>query len=299
MKLLTFHTPEGLKLGVKTANGVLDITSALEVISSEVKVPTTMDELIQAGVDGLSLLRDYAAKIENKKSDQLFLKENEIKFGPCVPRPGKVIGIGLNYRGYLKEANTPRPNFPYIFTKFPSAVRAAGDPIYIPFNSRQVDFEAEIAIVIGKKARRVAKEDALDYVIGYCNVNDFSARDLQYSTASWLPGKCCDSFCPLGPYLVTADEVGDPNHLSLKAYVNGELRQNSNTSDMIFTCKEIVSEISQLFTLEPGDIILTGTPEGIIMTDPEDQRIWLKEGDEIMVEIEKLGRLVNKIKQEV
>ena len=299
MRLLTIHTPKGLKLGVKTTKGILDVADALEVNPSAVKVPATMKELMSAGRNGLSVLDNYMAKMENEIAEGFFLKENEIKFGPCVPQPGKIIGIGLNYRGYLKESNTPRPKFPYIFAKFPSAVRATGDHIYIPFNSTQVDFEAELAIVIGKKARRVAKEEALDYVIGYCNANDFSARDLQYSTDSWLPGKCCDSFCPIGPYLVTPDEVGDPNNLSLRAIVNGELRQNSNTSDMIFSCKELVSAVSQFFTLEPGDIILTGTPEGIIMTDPEEQRVWLEEGDEIRVEIEKLGSLVNKMKLEV
>lgn len=299
MKLLTFRTPEGLKLGVKTAKGVLDVAKALEIMPSEEKVPSTISILIQECNVGLRLLNEYVAKVESEKLDNIFINEDDLKLGPSVPRPGKVIGIGLNYRGYLKEANTPKPKFPYIFTKFPSAVSASGDNIYIPFNSTRVDFEAELAIVIGKKARRVSKEDALDYVIGYCNTNDLSARDLQYSTASWLPGKCCDSFCPLGPYLVTCDEVGDPNNLSLKSYVNGELRQDSNTSDMIFSCKEIVSEISKLFTLEPGDVILTGTPEGIIMTEPEDLQVWLKEDDEVIVEIEKLGRLVNIMQQEV
>jgi 2-keto-4-pentenoate hydratase/2-oxohepta-3-ene-1,7-dioic acid hydratase in catechol pathway len=299
MKLLTFRTSEGLKLGVKTEKGILDVAKALKIVPSETKVPYTMDELLQVGEVGVSALNAYVAKIEAGQHHDLFLEEGSLVLGPCVPHPGKVIGIGLNYQGYLKRSNTPQPTFPYIFTKFPSAVRATDDPILIPSNSTQVDYEAELAIVIGKKARRVSPEEAPDYIVGYCNTNDFSARDLQYSTPSWLPGKCCDSFCPIGPYLVTSDEVGDPNNLNLRAYLNGKLYQESNTSDMILNCKEIVSGVSQFFTLEPGDIILTGTPEGIIMTWPEEERVWLQDDDEIIVEIEKLGRLTNRMKQEV
>lgn len=297
MKLLTFYTSEGLRYGVKTSRGVLDIAKASE-IDPEVKLPLTIDELLQEGLNAINPLKAFTDRAEKEFDISFFLPEDNLKFGPCIPRPGKIIGIGLNYRGYLKESNTPKPNFPYIFTKFPSSIRATGDSVIIPFNSNQVDFEAELVIVIGKRARRVSKEEALDYIMGYCNANDFSARDLQYNTASWLPGKCCDSFCPVGPYLVTSEEVEDPNNLSLKAYVNGKLKQNSNTSDMIFHCNELVSELSQLFSLEPGDIMLTGTPEGIIMTDPEDQRVWLKDGDEVTVEIENLGRLVSIMKKE-
>lgn len=299
MKLVTFRTPEGLKLGVKTDKGILDVDKALENVPADGKVLSTLDELLQAGKDGIQSLQEYVDKVENGNNTAFFLEEENLELGPCVPRPGKIIGIGLNYYGYLKLSDTPKPNFPYIFTKFPTAVRATEDPIIIPFNSEQVDFEAELAIVIGKKARNVSPEEALDYIVGYCNANDFSARDLQYSTQSWLPGKCCDSFCPIGPYLVTSDEVGDPNNLTLRAYLNGKRLQDSNTSDMIFKCNELVSGVSQFFTLEPGDVILTGTPEGIIMTFPEEERVWLQEGDELVVEVEKLGRLVNKMKKEI
>lgn len=139
----------------------------------------------------------------------------------------------------------------------------------------------------------------MDYVFGYCNCNDLSSRDLQFRTHQWLLGKSLDGFSPLGPYLVTSDEVGDPNSLEIKTTVNGEVRQDSNTSDMIFKCNEIVSYISDHMTLSPGDIILTGTPEGVIFGYPEDQRVWLKDGDKVTVEIEKLGKLTNTFKQEV
>jgi 2-keto-4-pentenoate hydratase/2-oxohepta-3-ene-1,7-dioic acid hydratase in catechol pathway len=193
----------------------------------------------------------------------------------------------------------PIPEVPILFNKFNNTVSAHQDIINLPFNSTQVDYEAELVIVIGKKARRVCKEEALDYVFGYCNVNDLSARDLQFRTNQWLLGKSCDRFSPIGPYLVTADEVGDPNQLQIRTWVNGELRQDSNTSDMIFACNELVSYISQHMTLDPGDIILTGTPEGVIFGYPKEKRVWLKDGDVLTVEIEKLGRITNKMTQEL
>ena len=153
--------------------------------------------------------------------------------------------------------------------------------------------------MIGKEAKYVSKEDALGYVFGYSNVNDLSARDLQLRTHQWLLGKSCDDFSPLGPYLVTADEVGNPNDLSIKTTVNGEVRQSSNTSDMIFHCDEIVSYISQHMTLVPGDIILTGTPEGVVLGLPEDQQVYLKPGDVVTIEIEKLGALTNRFVEEL
>jgi 2-keto-4-pentenoate hydratase/2-oxohepta-3-ene-1,7-dioic acid hydratase in catechol pathway len=164
--------------------------------------------------------------------------------------------------------------------------------------SSQVDYEVELVIVIGKQAKYVSKENALSYVFGYCNVNDISARDLQMRTQQWLLGKTCDKFSPLGPYLVTADEVGNPNQLEMKCIVNGEVRQNSNTSDMIFYCDELVSYISQHMTLVPGDIILTGTPQGVVIGYPEDKRVYLKHGDVVTIEIEKLGTLTNRMVNE-
>ncbi len=149
------------------------------------------------------------------------------------------------------------------------------------------------SLSFGKTAKNVEQQDALDYVLGYCNADDISARDLQNRTSQWILGKSCDGFCPIGPYLVTADEVGDPNKLSIRCEVNGEERQNSNTADMIFSCKEIISYISKYFTLNPGDIILTGTPQGVICGYPLDRRIYLKSGDIISLEIEKLGKLTN------
>ena len=155
--------------------------------------------------------------------------------------------------------------------------------------TEKLDYEVELGIVIGKTAKNVSEESALDYVFGYCTANDLSARDLQMRTPQWMLGKTCDGFCPVGPYLVTKDEVGDPQNLQLKTVVNGEIRQNSNTSDMIFSCREIISYISKHMTLVPGDMILTGTPEGVIMGFPPEKQNYLKPGDTVTVEVEKLG----------
>lgn len=267
-------------------------------VFSDVSVPQTIGQVIQRGHDAVAALGVFVKKVEEGGGDHVFIHEESLQLGPCVPHPGKIIGIGLNYKQLMERSKASIPEFPLLFNKFSNAVAAPGDTINLPFNSTQVDYEAELVIVMGKRAKRISKEDALDYVFGYCNANDLSARDLQYSTSQWLRGKSCDGFCPLGPYLVTADEVGNPNDLDIRCYVNGVIRQNSNTSDMIRYCDEIVSYVSQHFTLEPGDIILTGTPDGIVLDYPKDEQEWLKDGDEVTVEIDKLGRLLNRMKQE-
>ncbi|MFC4768049.1 fumarylacetoacetate hydrolase family protein [Effusibacillus consociatus] len=286
MKFLTFRTEEGLKLGVKTEKGVL-------------QVQKTVEELLADGERVLDEVSSYVRRTLESGNSDVFLNEEELSLGPCVPNPGKIICVGLNYRKHAEESNMPIPEYPILFNKFDNTVAAHGDIIDLPFNSEQVDYEAELVIVIGKTAKRVPKEEALNYVFGYCAVNDLSARDLQFRTNQWLLGKCCDGFSPLGPYLVTSDEVGNPNDLGIRSYVNGEIRQNSNTADMVFYCDELVSYISQFMTLQPGDIILTGTPEGVIFGYPKEEQVWLKDGDEVTIEIDKLGGLTNRMKQEV
>ncbi|WP_332696107.1 fumarylacetoacetate hydrolase family protein [Halalkalibacter lacteus] len=296
MKLLTFKEDGQLKLGVKTAEGVLHIGKAAEVF--ERSVPLSIEAVINEE-NSLKELESLTILALENKEENLFLEENSLTLGPAVPKPGKMICVGLNYQKHAEESNMPTPEYPVLFNKFDNTVAAHNEIINLPFNSKENDYEAELVMVIGKQSKRVSKDEALEYVFGYCNVNDLSSRDLQFRTNQWLLGKCCDGFSPLGPYLVTSDEVDDPNQLVIKAIVNGEVRQNSNTSDMIFKCNEIVSYISEYMTLNPGDIILTGTPEGVAMGQPEDQRVYLKDGDEVTIEIEKLGKLTNKFKQEV
>jgi 2-keto-4-pentenoate hydratase/2-oxohepta-3-ene-1,7-dioic acid hydratase in catechol pathway len=296
MKLLTFKEEGQLKIGIKTTKGVLHIEKAATAF--EKNVPFTIEAIIHDR-SSLNALDSLAALALENNNENLFVEEESLTFGPAVPEPGKIICVGLNYQKHAEESNMPTPEYPVLFNKFDNTIAAHNEVINLPFNSKENDYEAELVMVIGKQAKRVSKDEALDYVFGYCNVNDLSSRDLQFRTNQWLLGKCCDGFSPLGPYLVTSDEIEDPNQLEIKAIVNGEVRQNSNTSDMIFKCNEIVSYISDHMTLSPGDIILTGTPEGVAMGKPEDQRVYLQDGDKVTIEIEKLGKLTNTFKQEV
>ncbi|SDD62947.1 2-keto-4-pentenoate hydratase/2-oxohepta-3-ene-1,7-dioic acid hydratase (catechol pathway) [Paenibacillus sp. UNCCL117] len=296
MKLLTFFKGVKLHFGVHTREGVLDVTSALSTASGDNSVPQTIMEAIAGGAEALDNLDQLVERIvAGADHSPLLLDEAELTLGPCVTHPSKIICVGLNYRKHAEESQMAVPQYPILFNKFNNTLAGHGADVALPKVSSKVDYEAELAIVIGKTAKYVPKEAALEHVFGYCCVNDLSARDLQMRTNQWLLGKSCDGFSPLGPYLVTADEVGNPNDLSIRSIVNGELRQNSNTSDMIFYCDEIVSYISQHMTLLPGDIILTGTPEGVVLGYPEEKQVWLKDGDTVTVEIEKLGSLTNRM----
>ncbi|MBE1441415.1 fumarylacetoacetate hydrolase family protein [Paenibacillus sp. OAS669] len=302
MKLLTFIENGQQKLGVKTEQGVVHISAALQAVPAAPgqSVPQNVHGVINGGAPAVASLQAYVDQALSAAAAGgtagYILNESDLKLGPCVTHPNKIICVGLNYRKHAEETNAPIPQYPILFNKFNNTLTGHGADVPLPVKvTDQVDYEAELVIVIGKEAKYVSKENALDHVFGYCNVNDLSARDLQMRTQQWLLGKSCDGFSPLGPYLVTADEVGNPNDLSIRCIVNGEVRQNSNTSDMIFYCDEIVSYISQHMTLVPGDIILTGTPEGVVLGLPEDKRVYLKDGDVVTIEIEKLGSLTNKM----
>ncbi|MFS0593420.1 fumarylacetoacetate hydrolase family protein [Cytobacillus horneckiae] len=296
MKLLTFEEDGQLKAGVKTDHGVLHVEKTAALFNAE--VPKEIKEMIKDNVRLIPLLESLIKKAVEENKEELFLEENDLIYGPAVPSPGKIICVGLNYKKHAEESNMPLPDYPILFNKYNNTIAATNEVITLPFNSKENDYEAELAIVIGKQAKNVTKDEALDYVFGYCNSNDLSSRDLQFRTHQWLLGKSCDGFCPIGPYIVTSNEVGNPNQLTIKATVNEEVRQNSNTSDMIFKCDEIVSYISEYMTLNPGDIILTGTPEGVAFGYPENQRVYLKDGDQVTIEIEKLGKLTNIFKED-
>jgi 2-keto-4-pentenoate hydratase/2-oxohepta-3-ene-1,7-dioic acid hydratase in catechol pathway len=298
MKLVSIRKNEKDSLGIRIDLGIIDIEEAVAASPGWDQTPRTVMEVIRGGEAALNALRLFVRFLEaetagTKTAKPYWKDEKAIKWGPCVPEPGKIICVGLNYKKHAAETGAPIPEVPILFNKFLNALSAHGDAIPIPGVSKKVDYEVELAIVIGKTAKNVDTSDALDYAFGYCTANDVSARDLQLRTAQWMLGKTCDGFCPLGPYLVTADEVGDPNRLSMTTYVNHEIRQNSNTSDMIFNCSEIVSYISKHMTLSPGDVILTGTPQGVVMGYPPEKQIYLKNGDVVSVEIEKLGALTN------
>ncbi|GFZ80033.1 2-hydroxyhepta-2,4-diene-1,7-dioate isomerase [Paenibacillus marchantiophytorum] len=300
MKLLTFMLDGTYRLGVKKEQGVLDVLAALSAVPSEKAIPTTIQEVIAGGAGALNDLRNYTNQVVASVNDKTAYvrEESTLDLGPCVTHPNKIICVGLNYRRHAEETGAPIPQYPILFNKFNNTITGHGDDIPLPKVSEKVDYEAELAIVIGRTAKSISKDEALDYVLGYCNANDLSARDLQVRTQQWLLGKSCDKFAPIGPYLVTADEIANPNDLEIKTYVNGEVRQQSNTSDMIFHCDEIVSYISQHMTLVPGDIILTGTPEGVVLGYPPDKQVYLKDGDIVSIEIEKLGTLTNRMVSE-
>ena len=213
------------------------------------------------------------------------------KFLPCIPRPGKIICVGHNYRGHVAERHAELPREPVIFGKFPDSVAAHMDFIPIPRYSSMVDYEGELAFAVGVKCSDVPRSRAPDCILGYFPANDVSARDLQFRSSQWLLGKSCERFCPIGPCIYIGEI--DPHSLDLKTTVNGETRQSASTADMIFDCYEILSYVSRYFTLYPGDIVLTGTPEGVIVGKPENERVWLKPGDRVEVSIEKLGTLTN------
>ena len=293
MKIITFNrSSRRNQIGIVTDQGMLDVNAAAERYAIE--VPVTVTQLLQNPDQGMAALNQVLVAAV----DPIFyLKETEFTYGPCVPEPNKIICVGLNYRKHALETGKPLPTSPILFSKFNNALNAHQGEVRLPAVTEQTDYEAELCIVIGRKASAVSEAEALSYVFGYTAANDLSARDLQYRTAQWLLGKSLDGFAPIGPSLVTADEVGDANKLAIQCFVNGEQRQHSNTSDMIFNCSYLVSYISQHMTLEPGDLILTGTPDGVVMGYPPEKRVFLQHGDLVEIEIEKIGRLSNRIVQ--
>jgi 2-keto-4-pentenoate hydratase/2-oxohepta-3-ene-1,7-dioic acid hydratase in catechol pathway len=286
LKLLTFHRKDVLQLGIRTEEGVIDVARAAE---GQEGIPVTMDAAIRGGTEALQALQSLV----KQPSAKWLLNEQDLQTGPCVGTPEKIICIGLNYKRHAQETGMPIPETPVLFSKFNNTLAETGEPIPLPDNAVQYDYEVELGLVIGKEARYVSVDKALDYVFGYFTVNDMSVRDLQFRTSQWLLGKTPDKFFPTAPYLVTADEVGNPQNLGLSCWVNGELRQNSNTADMIFSVAECISYISQYMTLKPGDVISTGTPEGVVMGMKEKK--WLKPGDEVVVEVEGLGKCTNRM----
>jgi 2-keto-4-pentenoate hydratase/2-oxohepta-3-ene-1,7-dioic acid hydratase in catechol pathway len=213
-----------------------------------------------------------------------------------IDRPGKIVCVGLNYRDHAEEQGVELPKAPLLFAKFPTALIGPGEPIVIPPLVQQADYEAELAFVIGSRVKGVSKENALEAVRGYLCANDVSARDLQFGDGQWTRGKSPDTFCPIGPALVPAGEVADPHALRIRAVVNGEVLQDSTTANLIFGVDEIISYASQTSTLEPGDLVLTGTPAGVgIFREP---KRLLEDGDVVTIEIEGLGSLTNPVRRD-
>jgi 2-keto-4-pentenoate hydratase/2-oxohepta-3-ene-1,7-dioic acid hydratase in catechol pathway len=277
------------RLGVKTEKGILDVIEAAKIL--HMRAPATIDDLLQ-NEDGPSLNALVDAAVKSAAARKAFLKEETIEYGPVVTRPEKIVCVGLNYRQHAIEIGAPIPKQPVLFNKFNTTLNHHNGTIKLPVDfAKKFDYEVELVMVIGREAKMVNEADALSYVAGYTTGNDFTARDLQLETGGqWMVGKTPDQFAPIGPYLVTADQI-DPDNLKLECRVNGETRQSSSTSDFIFNTRKMISYISRVITLKPGDIIFTGTPQGVIQGKPKDQQVWLKPGDKIACSLEKLGEL--------
>jgi 2-keto-4-pentenoate hydratase/2-oxohepta-3-ene-1,7-dioic acid hydratase in catechol pathway len=286
--------PNGaISLGVETTRGVVVVPSAAKKLG--LPAPQDMDDLLQHGrAEEVRAVLDALDTLDSRAGEAVLLDPAEVRFAPLVTRPQKIVCVGFNYREHAEETGTRIPKAPTLFNKYNNSLNRHGGTITLPTRvAYQFDYETELVIVIGREAPDVAEDQALAYVAGYATGNDFSARDLQTATTQFMIGKTSDGFAPMGPWLVTADGVPDPNTLRLQTHVNGEQRQDWTTRDMIFNCAQLISFASGIFPLSPGDIIFTGTPQGVIFgqEEPREQRAWLKAGAEVTSELQGLGRL--------
>ena len=275
MRLVSYRTEEGICAGVQVVEGVLDAGALLG------ERPTSLRRLIEERrLDELAELAQVEGDVE---------PASVIRLLPPLPDPDKIICIGLNYRSHVAEAGVDPPEQPTFFAKFRNALVPAGASVSLPAASEAVDYEAEVAFVVGRRCADVDPDRALEAVAGYMLLDDLSARDLQMATPQWMPGKVFDGSAPCGPALVTPDEAGPPDGISFLLDVNGERRQDGSTADLVFSIAELIARLSRLMTLEPGDIVSTGTPSGVgSLRDPP---VWLQPGDEILISSPTLGEL--------
>ncbi|MCJ1455779.1 hypothetical protein MMC28_006135 [Mycoblastus sanguinarius] len=290
VRLANIRTKDGFTLGMKTDDGVLDISAT--ALRLGLPAPKDMDDLLQRGLG--RYVRQVIEGSSQQRHSAVFVDSANVQFAPLVTRPEKIICIGFNYRQHAKETATPIPEEPPLFSKFSNALNHHNGTVNLPTHiDDHFDFETELVIVFGRECKDIAEADALDYVAGYAVGNDLSARTLQTATSQFLAGKASDGFAPVGPWLVTRDRVADPNNLRLQTHVNGKKRQDWNTNDMIFDCKRLIAFVASIMTIKPGDILFTGTPQGVILGEkaPPDQRRWLQPGDEVVSDIEGLGQL--------
>lgn len=278
MKFVTFQHSGHRHAGVISETNVVSLKSA------------GLPDMLSVLEGGPEVFKRVEVVLAKAPADATFPLDS-VKLTAPIPRPSKIICVGLNYRDHAIESGMEIPTRPTIFSKYANTVIGPDDEIVLPRNSVKPDYEAEFAFVIGKGGRHIKGADWRNHVFGYMNMNDVSARDIQLAVSQWTMGKTFDTFAPMGPWLVSADEIADPHNLNIKLSVNGEVRQNSNTRELIFKIPDLIEFLSSVMTLEAGDIVSTGTPSGVGLSFKPEK--WLKPGDEIVMEVEGLGRLRN------
>lgn len=298
MRLLTYKHNQIEAVGVVTSEDrILPLSSLTDGVLSPAQVallqsrPTMLD-IIRGGEPVFVVMREVLSRLNDQNAKLLDISEVEI-LAP-IPRPPKIVAIGLNYMDHCRETRTEPPSRPLLFAKFPTSVTGHNAPIrWTEGVTEEVDYEAELAVIMGKTAKKVRAADAFDKIFGYTALNDVSARDMQFGDKQWVRGKSLDTFCPMGPYLVTKDELSEPNNLQIGCRINGKTLQDSNTREMIFKVPDLVEFITQDITLEPGDVIATGTPSGVGFSRMPP--VYLKHGDEVEVFIHGIGVLANRV----
>jgi 2-keto-4-pentenoate hydratase/2-oxohepta-3-ene-1,7-dioic acid hydratase in catechol pathway len=284
------RTDVGLSVGAEVGDKVLDVAATGARLG--LAAPADMDQLLQNGLADQVLAIIDAAR--SRPDSAVLIDRDTVRFAPLVTRPEKIICVGFNYRAHAEEIGTPVPIRPPLFSKFRNALNHHEGTVILPIAlDDRFDFETELVVVFGTECRNVPRDEALDVVAGYTVGNDVSARTLQTATSQFLAGKTCDGFAPIGPWLTPAGLISDPNDLRLRTTMNGVTRQDWNTRDMIFDCRALIAYCSSLMTIRPGDILFTGTPQGVIFGEkaPPEQRRWLRAGDEIVSSLEGLGEL--------
>ncbi|NHI84314.1 MAG: FAA hydrolase family protein [Candidatus Thorarchaeota archaeon] len=294
MRLVTYSQKKATSIALEIEGELLDIPKAASELGMKDMLPSQMIDLLR-WEHGLSVVAEILDRYEGRNPDErprMYSMDSLSILAP-IARPGKIIGLGLNYKDHIEETGRDIPGFPEIFAKFSSSVTSPNQGIPIPKVTKKLDWEIELGVVIGKICKEVVEDDVLDYIAGYTIINDLSARDLQREGTQWVHGKSLDGLCPMGPCIVTVDELDDASGLTMQTRVNGVLKQDSSTSSLRYGVRQVVSFLSKSFTLEPGDVIATGTPSGVgfARTPPE----FLKPGDTVELFIEGIGYLRNKI----
>jgi len=291
MRLVTYDSQKKWRAGILITDKVVDASAAAKAIGINFDDELSNRAIIQLSQEEQSKLEGAAQELAKSNGTGVH-RMGDVLLGPPIPDPNKIICLGLNYKNHAEEAGMKLPETPILFAKYRNTLTGPTSPIVLPKMSQEIDYEAELAVVIGKRGKDIPVENAIEHVAGYMAFHDVSARDIQMRTSQWLSGKSLDTFAPCGPALVV-NEISDPQNLNISTHLNGETLQNSNTKHMIFPVAETIAHISQLMTLEAGDIIATGTPEGVgFKRNPP---IFLKDGDVVEVEVEKIGTLRNPV----